>query len=270
MVRVLLIAAAVLSVARPGAAQIPAHNSAGVAAGHEHFRATDIAAAERFWTSLGGVITPMGQVRVIKFPGVIVMLQGVTPDNPITGGMEGSTTDTILFKVKDLKATLSSLEAAGYKSSQGPGSRSALVMGPENARVQLVEDRSLTGVVATDSLVMKVADPAAAAAWYGKWFGATVAERDGAIYADIPGMNMRFEKPSGAVSGGRGRALDHIGFDVVNLEAFMQKLAAGGVTISRPYSPAPALVKPVLTSLAFVTDPWGTAIELNEGFAGVK
>ena len=54
--------------------------------------------------------------------------------------------------------------------------------------------------------------------------------------------------------------LDHIGFDVNNLQEFLKKLDAAGVKIDRPYTPNP------LTGdgLAFICDPWGTYIELNE------
>jgi uncharacterized glyoxalase superfamily protein PhnB len=53
--------------------------------------------------------------------------------------------------------------------------------------------------------------------------------------------------------------LDHIGFDVKNLEAFMKNLAAQGVKIERPFQP-----NPNGGGLGFVSDPWGTMIELNE------
>jgi hypothetical protein len=40
-------------------------------------------------------------------------------------------------------------------------------------------------------------------------------------FGDIPGMQMRFSKAAIPVAGTQGRALDHIGFEVNNLEAFM-------------------------------------------------
>jgi predicted enzyme related to lactoylglutathione lyase len=56
----------------------------------------------------------------------------------------------------------------------------------------------------------------------------------------------------------KGRALDHIGFDVKNLEAFLNNLQANGIKLDRPYTKTP------LVALAFIYDPWGTYIELNE------
>jgi len=53
--------------------------------------------------------------------------------------------------------------------------------------------------------------------------------------------------------------LDHIGFDVVDLKAFIKKLEANGIKLDRPYTEqGPG------AALAFITDPWGTYIELNQ------
>ena len=59
----------------------------------------------------------------------------------------------------------------------------------------------------------------------------------------------------------QGRAIDHIGFEVRNLEAFTNKLEAAGIKLAVPYRQVPALG----ISIAFLTDPWGTYIELTEG-----
>jgi predicted enzyme related to lactoylglutathione lyase len=48
---------------------------------------------------------------------------------------------------------------------------------------------------------------------------------------------------------------------VKNLEAFTKKLEAQGVKFTVPYRQVPALG----IAIAFVTDPWGTSIELTEG-----
>jgi hypothetical protein len=48
---------------------------------------------------------------------------------------------------------------------------------------------------------------------------------------------------------------------VKNLEAFCKKLEANGVKLDVPYKKIPAAG----ISLAFLTDPFGTYIELTEG-----
>ncbi len=74
-------------------------------------------------------------------------------------------------------------------------------------------------------------------------------------------MNLTFSQATGPVAPTKGRALDHIGFEVKDLEAFCKKLEAAGVKFDMPYRKIPALG----LSIAFLTDPWGTYIELTEG-----
>ena len=66
--------------------------------------------------------------------------------------------------------------------------------------------------------------------------------------------------------GTTGRALDHIGFEIKNLEAFTKKLEADGIKLDRPYTKVPALG----IAIAFIKDPWGTNIELTEGLDTFK
>jgi len=59
----------------------------------------------------------------------------------------------------------------------------------------------------------------------------------------------------------KGRAMDHVGFEVSHLEAFCQQLSAKGVHFDVPYSRRSDLG----FAFAFLTDPKGTSIELTEG-----
>ena len=77
--------------------------------------------------------------------------------------------------------------------------------------------------------------------------------------ADLPGANLTFSKADGPAVSTKGRALDHIGFDVNNLEAFSKKLEAAGIKLERPITKNANGV-----GIAFISDPWGTYIELNE------
>ena len=54
--------------------------------------------------------------------------------------------------------------------------------------------------------------------------------------------------------------LDHIGFEVKNLDAFCTRLASMGVTFDMPLQKGPDGV-----SRAVLIDPWGTTIELTDG-----
>jgi catechol 2,3-dioxygenase-like lactoylglutathione lyase family enzyme len=103
-------------------------------------------------------------------------------------------------------------------------------------------------------------------AWYVKTFGATA--RDGGAFpvAALPGVALNFSPAADPVVGTAGRALDHVGFEVKNLEEFTKKLEADGIKMSVPYRKVPALG----IAIAFFTDPWGTYIELTEGLDKVS
>ena len=99
--------------------------------------------------------------------------------------------------------------------------------------------------------------------WYTEVFDLDIRPR-GRIQTttDVPGMNMSFGDADGPTAPTRGRALDHIGFEVDDLEAFCQKLEAKGIEFDITYRE----VDSVELKIAFLTDPAGTYIELTEGY----
>jgi hypothetical protein len=84
--------------------------------------------------------------------------------------------------------------------------------------------------------------------------------------AAVPGVNLCWKPADSKLAGTRGRAVDHIGFEVTNLEEFCKKLQADGVKLDVPYRSAPQ----ISLSIAFITDPWGVYIELTEGLTKLK
>jgi predicted enzyme related to lactoylglutathione lyase len=112
-------------------------------------------------------------------------------------------------------------------------------------------------------------------AWYAKVFGGFPGQRKrvsgpGVIECDyFHRFNMSFS-PAPATPGAaprpassRGRAVDHIGFDVANLEEFEKRLVGQGLKFDAPIRQVPN----GRTKVAFFTDPWGTYIEVTEKLA---
>jgi len=60
--------------------------------------------------------------------------------------------------------------------------------------------------------------------------------RNNAPVADIPGTQLRFNKSDTATTPTKGRVLDHIGFDIKDLQGFIKKLEAAGIKLDRPYT----------------------------------
>ena len=98
--------------------------------------------------------------------------------------------------------------------------------------------------------------------WYVKMFGAKPRTLGRELTGAVPGVEfMRFGFPSQSLVPTKGRALDHIGFEVKNLKEFCEKLAAKGVKFDAPYSKS----RHKSFASAELTDPFGTSIELTEG-----
>jgi catechol 2,3-dioxygenase-like lactoylglutathione lyase family enzyme len=261
--------------------QVMAPNAVGVFAAHEHLTITDLDSSRAFWTALGGEATQVATMNGVRFPGIYILLQAnrgrggrnangapaaqASAPPPAPASSVGSVAEAIGIKVKNLHETLSKLDTLGIRPEPGATATHAAVMSPAKVKVLLTEDPALATAAASDELLMRVSDPAAAAAWYARWFGASVVTDGKDSVAKIPGMNMRFVATSTPAAGTKGRALDHIGFDVHNLQDLVTKMQAAGVTVNTPYR---AINFGFLTGIAFVTDPWGTYIELNEGYDG--
>ncbi len=240
-------------------AQLMPPNGAGVTMGHLHLNTGDMPAQQKFWVDILGA-TPVklgGQIDGVKLPGVVVLFKPVKP----TAGTAGSVVNHVGLKVRDADAIMTQLKAAGLAFEFNPKTRQVMVTGPDRLRVELTEDKSLTTTAVNHHIHFYTVPMLETQAWYAKTFGAKPGKR--AIYdaADLPGVNLTFSKADAPLAGTKGRALDHIGFEVKNLEAFCKNLEAQGIKFDVPYRQVPALH----LAIAFFTDAWGTYIELTEG-----
>jgi predicted enzyme related to lactoylglutathione lyase len=74
-------------------------------------------------------------------------------------------------------------------------------------------------------------------------------------------VNLSFANSNEPVVPTKGRTIDHIGFEVKNLDAFAKQLEAKGIKLDVPVRDIPSIG----LKIAFLTDPSGTYIELTEG-----
>ncbi|MGE0702645.1 MAG: VOC family protein [Vicinamibacterales bacterium] len=259
-------------------AQLTAARNAPVAYGHHHISATDIAAHKRFWAdTLGGTAIKVGTstTEIVRFPNVLVFLA----DRASTGGTKGTSVNHVGFWVPNIRAAVDKAKAAGYPivtRAELPPSIEvaddlghivdqntyvAFVMGPDETKVEFVENKTMKEPIALHHIHFAAPDVDAMQAWYAKVFDAKPGMRGSFKAADLPGVNLTYSPSADPVVPTRGRALDHIGFEVDNLEAFCKRLESMGITLDRPYTRVEALN----IAIAFITDPWGTYIELTEG-----
>jgi hypothetical protein len=145
------------------------------------------------------------------------------------------------------------------------GASIAFTMGPDDLKVEIVETPQQAAPIALHHVHFFGQQNTEMRDWYLKTFGGEARQAAAFVSAVLPGVSLNFSASPTPVVGTQGRAIDHIGFEVRDLEAFLKKLAASGVTISSEYRKVPALN----TAIAFITDPWGTYIELTEGLGRV-
>lgn len=256
-------------------AQLTAPNEAGVAMGHLHLNVRDVDAQKKFWIeAMGATPAKLGPMDVMKLPGVLIMFRKGEP----SGGTKGSVVNHLGFKVRDIKQSVEKMKAAGanfvtrtevgggratgdYWLNPAQKAHQAFIMAPDDVKIELTEDPALSVPIAHHHVHFNTAALDDTKAWYVKTFGAAGGKRGQFEAADVPGANLTFSGAGEPVAGTKGRSLDHIGFEVKNLEAFCKRLEESGVKFDSPYRKVPALG----ISIAFFTDPWGTYIELTEG-----
>jgi catechol 2,3-dioxygenase-like lactoylglutathione lyase family enzyme len=234
----------------------------------------------RFWVeTLGGEAATLGEdgPEVIRFPGVFIFLE----EQPPTGPTRGTTFDHIGFAVPDVAAVAARAVANGYTRTvgrePGPGQpenpptagnygRFEYLVGPDGVKIELVTaEAEGAPPIAHHHVHFVNRDFVEMGQWYMRALNAT--ERPGQtdffFGADLPGvgymLNFFSWLPEEDLVGTAGRAVDHVGFEVRDLEAFSVQLAAKGIELTAPYGVEDGL------GIVVVTDPWGTVVEFTEG-----
>jgi len=258
----LILALAMLVPARTSWAQLAPPNQMGVAMGHVHLIVQDVDTYTKFFMTLGAA--PTSHMNGVKFPGVVILFRKGDPSGPAVGTVIGH----FGFHVPDTKAALDRWSAAGLKTEVGPNPGQGFVYTPDNLiRIEILEDKTLTVPIAFHHIHYFVPErgPGGASgvkeiqAWYAQVFGAKPGMRAQFEAADLPGVNLTFSQSDTPTKKIEGSVIDHIGFDMTDLEGFCKKESALGVKFDSPCTKDPN--KPLFT--IYLTDPWGTKIELT-------
>ncbi len=272
---IFLVALALMMAATGLRAQLAAPNEAGVSMGHVHLLVKDVDASKKFWTDLGGTAAKLGPNDMIKFPGGVIGLRKGDPTGNGTGGV-----DHIGFQVKSGAGLMDKFAAMGLKTEPTKGGCSASPVGScgfmytaEGVKVEFIEKPSNPMPIKFDHIhfaaVGAAPDGANSAStmreWYQKVFGAadgtSGAGATAAKALELPGTSLRFRAATSVTLGTKGTGIDHIGFEVKDLEAFCKRAEANGIKFDVPFTKRPELG----ITQAFVTDPWGNYIELTDG-----
>ena len=241
------------------AAQPAPVNEIGVTMGHWHIASKDVEANKKLFLAMGGKLYMPGGNPLIMFPGVYINLNLGTEKGD--GATQGSVVNHVGFIVDNVQQRVAQWKAAGVAVLPGGNGRldQAYVVTPDGVRIEILEDKAQSVPVRNEHihLSLPAAEVPKAQAWYAKTFGGKAETRNNAPVVNIPGVQIRFATAEAKQAPTRGRVLDHIGFDVRDHKAFVAKLQAEGVKLDDE-----PRTNPNGNTIVYLTDPWGTRIEI--------
>jgi hypothetical protein len=259
------------------------NDAAPIRVGHYHLNVTSIDEHKKFWVdALGGTPTKVGATEAVRFGDVFLLLRQQKP----TGPTRGTTFDHIGFAVPNVPEFAKTVVSKGYGRTVGretaaganagtPAAPSPIygrfeyLVGPDGVKIELVTNMAPNAPPIVHHHVHFInAQYVEMGRWFMKALNAT--ERAGTtdffFGADLPGIGymlnfFHWELKEPQV-GTRGRAVDHVGFEVRNLKEFLGTLPSKDITLTTPLAADRALGG---VQTATITDPWGTVVELTEG-----
>jgi len=242
-------------------AQPARFNEVGVTMGHWHIASKDPEANKKIFTAMGGKLFMPGGQPLMMFPGVYINL--TLGNEKGEGRTQGSVINHVGFIVDNVQQRVAQWKAAGVAVLPGGNNRldQAFVETPDGVRIEILEDKTQTVPIRNEHVHFSLpeAEIPKAVAWYAKTFGGKPGTRANAPVVDAPGVQLRFAKADTKQAPTRGRVLDHIGVDVNDHPAFIRKIEAEGIKLDEPVRKAPSG-----STITYITDPWGTRIEIIE------
>lgn len=243
----------------PSFAQLALPNTEGVSMGHLHFQATDIDASNQFWEAFGASRVQNGPLSMYAVPGTFILVREAQPSS----GSDGTMIVHVGFHVPDVDAAFERWTQAGIDVERGGFPIQLWVHGPDGLLIEILENPEINVPVQMHHIHWNIPDIAAMQAWYDEMFGATPGMRGDFQAGDVPGVNLTYSGADMPLAPTQGTVLDHIGFEVTDLRATISKLEAAGISMDMDYREIPE----ANLAIAFLTDPWGTYIELTQGLA---
>jgi len=240
-------------------AQLAAPNADGISAGHTHLSVPDIARHREIWKSFGAREVSSGRLQLLGFPGMYILLTEREPSLPSIQ----TTANHIGFSVNNYAHFKELLLAAGATLFFDDAENGQILADlPNGVRVEFAVDKAQAEPIMFHHTHISAVDAPGLRDWYVKVFGAEAGERRNLPSAVIPGGRVDFLPARGnAPLPTQGNAIDHIGFEVTDMKAFAAKMQTLGISFNRE----PEYIEAINLTIAFITDPTGTYIEITEG-----
>lgn len=258
-----LIGIAVLLCTYPTAAQFAEPNDRGVSFGHMHVVVEDLELHKRLWPELFGadLVEKQGYTAV-RIADALIFLRDAEP----TATSVETAMDHFGLKVRDLEGVLSKWRALGYEvdseKTNASGSAVAYVTMPGGIRLSLSEEPNQPASTAMGHVQLVTPISRELMAWYAERFGvARDTQNDGSHLASIPGSELRFEDTEKDRLPTEGTAIDHIGFEIQEWDAFVETLQEAGIQ----FEFGPVYIESLDLWVAFFNDPGGILVEITHG-----
>lgn len=273
-------ALALLLAPSAGRAQLGPPNESGASIAAVYLTVRDPEGHAAIWRASFGVdVVPLGSARMVKIPGVFLVLERGEP----TAGSDGASVDHEGFLVPSYLAVKALFEQRGFRITlENADNKQVTFEFPDGIKFEFSEAEGLSAPIVHHHVHLFVTDAEAVRDWYAEAFGATPSTRGQFLSAIFPGTGL-FEgaeacrQPAGefrcpridfartgqARAANTGRSLDRIGVEVHGLDEVVRRLRADGVTVDVAAQDAsPGLRR------AVIVDPVGTRVVLTEGLAG--
>jgi len=255
--------------------QLAAPTPSGVSLGAVYYTVPDVAAHRKIWIDIFGAKPVMvGKTEMLKIPGAFIVLSKGDPasGNPLVNHLG--------IWAKDLDPTRAKLTAAGIQTAP----KAQFIDLPNGLRLEFIDDPNGPEAPAAHHIHYFVAsadDATKARAWYVKEFGASEnSRRNGAVPSALLTPPEKWISLDFTAAGGRGRGgaagaapaapssnkgmvLDRFALEVKGIDAFVKKIEADGVKVTKPVSPNADGLK-----TAMIVDVLGNDVELIEGLSG--
>lgn len=234
--------------------------------GHLHLYVTDIKLHEELWSELfGGEVVEKEGYTAVRIPGTHVFLTATDSVAP----SHGTGVSFVGLEVADLDGVLEAWAARGFElgwmveeARYPEGANLAFLTFPDGLLVMVRENEDLATTARMHGVHYVTPDPSGLQAWYGEMLGARPAPGHGDLeISNVPGADLVFGPREAAPRPTEGAVIDHVGFEIDDMQDFADRLAAAGVE----FVFGPRHIESLDIRVVFFVDPNGVTVELTEG-----
>lgn len=254
---------ALMLAAQPAVAQLADPNATGVSFGHVHLTVADLPLNQTLWTDLfDGRLVERDGYSAVQFQGTLVFFTEGDPTAPSAS----TAVDHVAIRVRNASDVRAAWRRHGLGADEigmdAEGREVTRITMPNGAGVEIIQDSALSVPSAMDHVHFASPHAVDLPAWYADLFGATSGQSvDGQPRNRLPGSDLVFAASEDMRAPTDSTAIDHIGFEVQDMQNFSETLRNKGIE----FEFGPLYIESLDLWVAFFTDPGGVLVEITQG-----